>query len=99
LLRQVRQEVRDSKRPPTQVIITTQSPYFVNHFSLDEVIWILKKNGETSALRPSSKTHLKKLVEDKDSDWGPDVRGRARRRKMNLGIVVEDLRDVEAYSE
>jgi predicted ATPase len=70
LLRQVRQEVRDSKQHPTQILITTQSPYLVNHFSLDEVIWIQKKNGETKASRPSSKTDLKKLVEDKELGLG-----------------------------
>jgi predicted ATPase len=70
LLRQVQQEVRDSKRSPTQIILTTQSPYLVDQFSLDEVIWIEKKNGETKAFRPSSKTHLKKLVEDKELGLG-----------------------------
>jgi len=70
LLRQVQQEVRDSQRPRTQFIITTQSPYLVNQFSLDEVIWVEKKNGETTTFRPSSKTHLKKLVEDKELGLG-----------------------------
>ncbi len=70
LLRQAQQEVRDSKRSPTQIILTTQSPYLVDQFSLDEVIWVEKKEGETKASRPSSKTHLKKLVEDKELGLG-----------------------------
>lgn len=70
LLRQVQQEVRDSQRPATQFIVTTQSPYLVNQFSLDEVIWIEKKNAETKALRPANKAHLKKLVEDKELGLG-----------------------------
>lgn len=70
LLRQVQQEVRDSKRPPTQFVVTTQSPYLVNQFSLDEVIWIEKKNAETKALRPANKVHLKKLVEEKERGLG-----------------------------
>jgi len=70
LLRQVQQEVRTSSQSPTQLILTTQSPYLVNQFSLDEVIWIEKKNGETKAFRPSSKTDLKKLVEDKELGLG-----------------------------
>jgi predicted ATPase len=70
LLRQVRHEVRDSKQSPTQTIITTQSPYLVNQFSLDEVIWVEKKNGETKVFRPSNKAQLKKLVEDKELGLG-----------------------------
>lgn len=70
LMRQVQQEVRDSKRPPTQFVVTTQSPYLVNQFSLDEVIWIEKKNAETKAIRPANKAHLKKLVEDKELGLG-----------------------------
>jgi predicted ATPase len=65
LLRQVRQEIVDSKKRLTQIIITTQSPYLVDQMSLDEVIWIEKKDGETRAYRPADKAHLKKLVEDK----------------------------------
>src|SRR6266567_1348120 len=70
LLRQVREEVRDSKGTPTQIILTTQSPYLVDHFSLEEVIWIEKREGETKAFRPANKEYLKKLVEDKDMGLG-----------------------------
>jgi len=66
LLRQARQELLNSRRTPTQFILTTQSPYLVNQFSLDEVVWIEKKNGETRAFRPTDKEHLRKLVEDKE---------------------------------
>jgi predicted ATPase len=70
LLRQVRQEILDSKTPQPQIIITTQSPYLVDQVSLDEVIWIEKKEGETRAYRPSDKAHLRKLVEDKELGIG-----------------------------
>jgi predicted ATPase len=70
LLRQVQQEVRDSKRSRTQFIITTQSPYLVDQFTLDEVIWVEKKKGETKAFRPSDRKHLKKLVEDRELGLG-----------------------------
>jgi predicted ATPase len=70
LLRQVQQEGSISKRPVTQIVFSTQSPYLVNQFSLDEVIWIEKKHGETKAFRPSSKTHIRKLVEDKELGLG-----------------------------
>ena len=70
LLRQVRQEVQDAKGLLTQIMITTQLPYLVDHFSLDEIVWIEKKEGETRAFRPSDKEHLRKLVEDKDLGLG-----------------------------
>lgn len=70
LLRQVQQEVRDSRRPPSQIIVTTQSPYLVDQFSLDEVIWVEKKEGETKVSRPANKEYLKKLVEDKELGLG-----------------------------
>ena len=70
LLRQVRQETLDSKTRPTQIIVTTQSPYLVDQMSLDEVIWIEKKDGQTRAYRPADKEHLRKLVEDKELGIG-----------------------------
>jgi hypothetical protein len=38
--------------------------------NLDEILWIEKKHGETVVVRPSDKTHLRKLVEDKDLGLG-----------------------------
>jgi predicted ATPase len=70
LLRQVRQEVLDSKGFLSQIVVTTQSPYLVNQLSLDEIIWIEKRNGETKAYRPADKGHLRKLIEDKDLGLG-----------------------------
>jgi len=70
LLRQVRQEVVDSKATPAQIIITTQSPYLVDQMELDEITWIEKRDGSTRAIRPSDKPHLKKLVEDKELGLG-----------------------------
>lgn len=70
LLRQVQQGMRESKNAETQFIFTTQSPYFLDQFSLDEVSWIEKDNGETKVYRPADKEHLRKLVEDKDLGLG-----------------------------
>ncbi len=64
LLRQVQQEVTDRGVPMAQIILTTHSPYVLDHMSLDEVIWVEKRNGESKAIRPSDKQHLRKLVED-----------------------------------
>ena len=66
LLRQVRQEIRDAKGSPVQIIVTTQSPYLVDQMEIDEIIWIEKLNGETKAFHPSEKAHLRKLVEAKE---------------------------------
>jgi predicted ATPase len=65
LLRQVRQEILESKQGLTQIIITTQSPYLVDQMTLDEVTWIEKKDGQTRAYRPADKEHLRRLVQDK----------------------------------
>ncbi|HEX5481872.1 MAG TPA: AAA family ATPase [Terriglobia bacterium] len=65
LLRQTQQEAVDRGVPPSQVLLTTQSPYLVNQMSLDEIIWVDKKDGETRVVRPSDKTHLRQLIEDK----------------------------------
>jgi predicted ATPase len=81
LLRQVRQEVVGSKSTPPQILITTQSPYLVNQFSLDEIVWVERKNGATTVSRPSDKVHLKKLIEDKDLGLG-DL--------MFTGVLGED---------
>jgi predicted ATPase len=70
LLRQVRQEVLDSKGSLSQIVLTTQSPYLVDQFSLDEIVWVERKNGETIVSRPADKVHLKKLIEDKDLGLG-----------------------------
>jgi predicted ATPase len=70
LLRQVALQTQDSKSPQAQFVFTTQSPYFLNQFSLDEMLWVEKKDGETKAYRPADKGHLKKLVEDKELGLG-----------------------------
>lgn len=70
LLRQVRQEVSQSKSPLTQILLTTQSPYLVDQFHLDEIAWVEKKNGETKTYRPADKKNLRKLVEDNELGLG-----------------------------
>ena len=70
LLRQVTLQAQDSKSSQPQFIFTTQSPYLLDQFSLDEIFWIEKKNGETRAYRPADKEHLRKLAEDKELGLG-----------------------------
>jgi predicted ATPase len=66
LLRQVREEATQAGLPLSQLIIATQSPQLVDLFSLDEVIWLQKKEGATVAIRPRDKQHLRELVSDKE---------------------------------
>jgi predicted ATPase len=70
MLRQVRQEVTDRAVPVSQIVLTTHSPYVLDQMNLDEVVWVEKKNGETKIVRPSEKSHLRKLVQDEDLGIG-----------------------------
>lgn len=70
LLRQVSLQAQDSKSSQAQFVFTTQSPYFLNQFVLEEMLWVEKRDGETKAYRPADKEHLKKLVEGKDFGLG-----------------------------
>lgn len=63
-------QAQGSGGPQAQFLFATQSPYFLDQFSLDEVYWIEKKKGETKAYRPADKKHLRKLVEDKEHGLG-----------------------------
>jgi predicted ATPase len=65
--------LRQAQRPggsSAQFVFATQSPYFLDQFSLDEILWIEKKDGETKAYRPADKEHLRKLAEDKELGLG-----------------------------
>ena len=53
LLRQVQEEVSDRNVPPSQIVLTTHSPYLLDQMNLDEILWIEKKHGETVVVRPS----------------------------------------------
>lgn len=63
-------QVQGSGGSQAQFLFATQSPYFLDQFSLDEVYWVEKKKGETKAYRPSDKQHLRKLVEDRELGLG-----------------------------
>jgi predicted ATPase len=70
LLRQVRREVADAGGALSQLLITTQSPYLVNQLSIDEIIWVEKKQGQTSVQHLADKQNLRKLVEDEEFGLG-----------------------------
>jgi len=73
LLRQVRKEVAGMPEGgvvPSQILVTTHSPCLVNQLNLDEIVWVEKRNGATNIVRPSDKSHLRQLVEDKEIGLG-----------------------------
>ncbi len=70
LLRQTRQEISDAGRSLSQILMTTKSPYFVDQFSIDEIIWVEKREGETKAYRPADKADLRKHVQDREIGLG-----------------------------
>ena len=70
LLRQVRTEVADRQAPASQILLTTHSTYLVDQMELEELIWVQKRDGETKVVRPSEKSHLRKLVEEETLGLG-----------------------------
>ena len=66
LLRQEREDAAERGLPLPQLILATQSPHLVDQFSVDELIWLQKKDGATRAVRPRDKENLRQLVSDKE---------------------------------
>ncbi len=73
LARQVRDELAAAGTPVAQLILTTHSPPLVDEMTLDEIVWVEKKDGETRAVRPGSHAHLCKLVADNELGLGDIV--------------------------
>lgn len=53
-----------------QVIVTTHSPYVVDRMKLEDLIVLEKADGETRCTRPSSKAHLRELLEKEEAGLG-----------------------------
>jgi len=53
-----------------QVIATTHSPFLVDRFNLNDLIVVEKSNGATKCTRPSTKTHLRELIEREELGLG-----------------------------
>lgn len=53
-----------------QIIATTHSPHFVDKLNLDDLIVFEKYEGSTRCIRPSSKPHLKELLEREELGLG-----------------------------
>lgn len=53
-----------------QLFVTTHSPFVVDHFSLEELIIVEKREGQTQTFRASDKSHLRQLLENKETGLG-----------------------------
>jgi len=73
LTRQVRQELQDRRVGLSQMIVTTQSPYLVDEMTLDEIIWVERKRGETHAVRPANKKDLRARIDNEELGLGDVV--------------------------
>ena len=62
LLHELVEEFRDYARRGGQVFVSTHSPEFLNATKLDEIYWLVKENGYTTARRPSESELLRRLV-------------------------------------
>jgi predicted ATP-dependent endonuclease of OLD family len=68
LLRQIQIEIPPEKHP--QFVITTHSPYLVDRFSIDELVVLSRREGESTFFRPGDKTQLRELVDNAEIGLG-----------------------------
>jgi len=54
----------------SQVILTTHSPYVVDRMKLEDLVVLERTGGETRCTRPSSKAHLRELLEKEEAGLG-----------------------------
>lgn len=66
LLPELVEEFRDYARRGGQVFVSTHSPEFLNHTELDEIYWLVKEKGFTTARRASEQGLLRRLVDEGD---------------------------------
>lgn len=66
LLHELVEEFRDYARRGGQVFVSTHSPEFLNGANLDEIYWLIKRAGFTTAQRASENATLRNLVAEGD---------------------------------
>ena len=66
LLHELVEEFRDYARRGGQVFVSTHSPEFLNGVKLDEICWLVKRDGFTTARRASDNETLRNLVAEGD---------------------------------
>ncbi|MGI6086501.1 MAG: AAA family ATPase [Kiritimatiellia bacterium] len=66
LLRELVEEFRDYARRGGQVFVSTHSPDFINGAQLEEIYWLVKKDGFSEIRRASENERLRNLVAEGD---------------------------------
>lgn len=66
LLHELVEEFRSYARRGGQVFVSTHSPEFINGAELDEIFWLVKRDGFTEVRRASDSELLKNLVAEGD---------------------------------
>ena len=66
LLRELAEEFRDYARRGGQVLVSTHSPEFLNGVKLDEIYWLVKKDGFATVRRASESKLLRDLYAEGD---------------------------------
>jgi len=66
LLRELVEEFRDYARRGGQVFVSTHSPDFINGAQLEEIYWLVKKDGFSEIRRASESELLRNLVAEGD---------------------------------
>lgn len=66
LMLELAEEFRDYARRGGQVFVSTHSPDFVNGAKLEEIFWLVKRNGFTEVHRALDSDTLRGLVEEGD---------------------------------
>ncbi len=66
LLHELGEEFRDYARRGGQVFVSTHSPEFLNGANLEEIYWLVKRDGFTTAQRASENETLRNLVAEGD---------------------------------
>jgi predicted ATPase len=67
LMHELVEEFRDYARRGGQVFVSTHSPDFLNGARLEEIYWLVKREGFTTIRRASDSENLRSLVEAGDS--------------------------------
>jgi predicted ATPase len=66
LMTELIEEFREYAQRGGQVFVSTHSPEFLNGAKLDEIFWLVKRDGFTAAVRASDNELLQKLVDEGD---------------------------------
>ena len=66
LLRELCEEFRDYARRGGQAFVSTHSPEFLNAVDLDEIYWLVKRDGFATASRAADNETLRNLIREGD---------------------------------